>query len=75
MSANAQLYEHSPVRLIHGSLEADGTLEYSPEKHVFEVVLPNSGLFTQPEDVRIVLTDRMLDHLELQPDGKLRLQY
>jgi hypothetical protein len=75
MSEDHQNIRHAKVHLIHGDLESHGHLEYCAEKNCLEIVLPSSGLFTSEDGERIRLTKVMLDHLEILPDGDVRISY
>lgn len=70
-----QLHRHASIRLIHDKLEVDGLLEYSQDKGAFEIVLQDSGIFGNAQDMRILLTKQLLEKIELLPEGKLRLHY
>jgi hypothetical protein len=75
MNASHQNVRHASVLLIHGDLEAHGSLEYSPANKCLEIVLPPSGVFSTEPEERIRLTKAMLDHLEIMPDGNVRINY
>lgn len=75
MSAHSYTPRSATVHLIHSGLEAKGILHYLPEKKAFEIILEPDETFGAEEPQCIPLTKWMMDHLEILPDGDIRLQY
>ena len=64
-----------PIHLTNGQQVVTGTLEYSPAEVAMMIVLPNSGIFGRTPDERIKLDSRMLERMQLLPDGTLQLDW
>lgn len=75
MSARLENVRHADVLLIHGGLETHGVLEFSAERNRLEIVLPPSGTFSNAQAERLPVTKWMLDHLEILPNGNVRIEY
>ncbi len=73
MKDKNKLAQHTRIRVVQHGLETEGLLEYSQADGKFVIVMPDSGMFIYPQEMRMLVTDWMLKLIRLDPDGMPRL--
>ncbi len=75
MIAPEHLRQHDHIWVVQKDRKILAALEYSQAEDAFTIVLPGSGVLGAREDWRIKLTPRLLELIELQPDGTLHFNF